>query len=111
MIYYEKADSKVLMECFEFVNKNENVEDDINVFRVALNLSSRLIDSLIESQKEFDEEIKRELDKLKMLKEGPQQEAFMLAFNNKEITLVLDEKAHNALKLLNDIQNKNRKPL
>ena len=55
--FYEKADEPILRQCEEFIHNNENSVADYYVFREALSLYTKLSQSLLDSQKEFDEAI------------------------------------------------------
>lgn len=106
--FYEKADNQVLARCQEFIEKNINSSGDYYVYKNALNLYVQLSEALIESQKEFDDAIKRETDQIIVLEDGFEKNMAIIKFNQKNYCLYLDIAAHNALEKLEAIEKNNR---
>jgi hypothetical protein len=107
MKFYQKANTVILEKCSLFIKSNQSGKNNHDIYKRAINLSSDLIDSLLESEKSFNDEIKKHCDILAKLKNGPEKETFIGAFNKKEICLVLDQKAEETLKALNIIIKNN----
>ncbi len=111
MVFFEKADSEIIKECQKFISENQDKENDYYCYHESLYLASRLIDSLLNSHKEYDDVIRKKCQQYNELENQIKKEVFATSFNNQEYTLVLDLEAHSVLDILNDIQNKNRKNL
>ena len=107
--FYEKADPNILNESNAFVCKNENSTGNYFVYRKALGLYIKLSQSLIDSHKEFDEAIKKEIDTIVVLEEGPTKDGSIARFNQAHYSLVLDQKAHTVLEKIEEIERKNRR--
>ena len=105
----EKADEPILRQCEEFIHNNENSVADYYVFREALSLYTKLSQSLLDSQKEFDEAIAKEADKIVHLQYDIEKEIAMYRFNQVHYCLVLDQKAHDVLEKLETIESNNRR--
>ena len=108
-MFKEKADPQVLKKCFDFIEKNKDTEMDTEVSRKALNLCSELISSILASHKEFEDAIKTEIVKMNQLDDGPKKDAFISEFNNHlNLSIALDQKAHEVLSKLEKIRIRNR---
>ena len=107
-MFKEKADPQVLKKCFDFIEKNKDTEMDTEVSRKALNLCSELISSILASHKEFEDAIKTEIVKMNQLDDGPEKDAFIFKFNNLNLSIALDQKAHEVLSKLEKIRIRNR---
>ncbi len=108
MKYQEKADVNLLNKCNNFIIQNGNTKGNYQIFREALSLCTELIDNLLLSQKDFDDAVKAELEKMPADKEGPEMDAFVYKFNNTELVLELDVNAHKILDQLELIEKNNR---
>lgn len=109
MIFYEKANQEVLVKCKAFIDSNSNTKNDYCVFKESLRLEKELIQSLLESQKDFDDTVKKELDKKPPNDESPEMDAFIFRFNNLELKRCLDVEAHKTLQKLQKIIERNTK--
>ena len=100
---------KILKECEKFVEDNKDKEHDYFTYRDALHLGTKLINSLLESHKEFDEAVRSELEKYPNEGSEIEQACFMYKFNQKEIVLELDIKAQEILDRLEEIRLNNQR--
>lgn|SRR5574344_49585 len=107
--FTEKANEKIIDECKKFVKENDKKVNDYSAFKTALTLCTELINSLLESQKPFDDAIKGEIKKLDNLQSEAQKEFFVYEFNGKKMCLHLDVQAHRVLESLEDIEKNNRR--
>lgn len=107
--FYEKADLNILNESNTFVSKNEDSTGNYFVYREALDLYIKLSQSLIDSHKDFDEAIKKEIDTIVVLEEGPTKDGSIARFKQSHYSLVLDQKAHTVLEKLEEIERRNRR--
>lgn len=107
--FYEKADETILCQCEDFILEHENSTANYYVFREALSLYAKLSQSLLDSQKEFDEAIAKEADKIVHLQYDIEKEIAMSRFNQAHYCLVLDQKAHDVLEKLETIESNNRR--
>lgn len=109
MKYYEKADPMVMAECERFIQSNQDTSDNYAVFSEALRLCTKLIDSLLASHADFDDAIKNEFEKYNAMDDGIAKDIFVFKFNNTELSLVLDVKAHDVLDKLENIEKRNKR--
>lgn len=107
--FFEKADENVLKECKSFIEQNKNVSASYYVFRDALRLYIKLSQSLLDSQIEFNEALKKEINQIIVLEEGPIRDGAVARFNQANYSLVLDQNAHKVLEQLEVIESNNRK--
>ncbi len=108
-VFYEKANDAILRQCQDFILNNKNVTADYYVFRKALELYVELSQSLLESQKEFNDAIKKETDKIVHLQRDIEKQIAVNKFNQANYTLVLDRDAHSVLEQLETIERNNRR--
>lgn len=106
MVYREKADPKILQKCEDFVIANSSIEGDYDVYKIAMDLCHKLIDSLLASHKDFDEAVKFLKEKYDSIKEGPKKDFYAFKFN--DICLQLDKNAQNILAELERIERNNK---
>ena len=106
--FYEKSDEVVLNRCKQFVQDNMGKTSDYHVYRDALRLYTELSQSLIDSQKDFDEAITKEAEPIVLLDDGPEKEFRIIQFNQANYSLVLDMEAHKVLEQLMQIEINNR---
>lgn len=102
--YYEKADEEILNKCKSFIQENKGLSD-YTVYKSAINLTTELINSLLESHKDFNEDIKKEIDTINNEEDEIKRLFMMNAFKEKEYTLFLDVEAHNIIKELDSIKD------
>ena len=110
-IFYEKADEMIVKECKVFVDKNGKEQGNKKVASESLLLTDKLIKSLIESQKDYNDKVRAlYYNVLKIANEKGDSAALVheIAFNNYSPILVLDQQAHMILAELNKIWNNNR---
>ena len=107
-IFYEKADPAILQECQTFVKSNCLDKANYYTYREALMLYVKLSQSLIDSQKDFNDAIQKETNKIIKLNEEFEKEIAILKFNHAKYTLVLDVAAHKVLEKLETIEKNNR---
>ncbi len=106
--FYEKANAEILTKCREFVRQNINSKGDYYAYRNALSLYAKLSESLIESQKEFDDAINSEANKIIVLENGVEKDIAIIKFNQTNYCLYLDAEAHDVLEKLEIIEKNNR---
>ena len=80
---------------------------DCFVFREALQLYTRLSQSMLESHKDFDDAIKSETDQFIAL-EDVAKEIAIIKFNQANYCLIFDVQAHKIPEQLEEIQRNNR---
>lgn len=105
MEFEEKADSTILAECKDFVEKNAQGIVNYYVYSQALRLFIKLSESLVASHKDFEEAIKVETDKISAEANGAKDLA-IYRFNQANHHLILDAKAHKVLHQLELIYKK-----
>ena len=98
--FYEKADSTILEECKNFIEKNVQTIADYCAYREALRLFIKLSESLIASHEDFEEAIKEETNKLLFLEDGTEKDVAVIKFVQANYRLVLDVEAHRILNQL-----------
>ena len=108
-IFHEKADSTILSECKDFIQTKRTSRADYYVFREALSLYTKLSQSLLESHKDFDDAIKKEVNKFVDLEEDVSKDIAIIKFNQTNYCLMLDMQAHKVLEQLEEIQRNNRR--
>ena len=107
-IFYEKANAEILEECKQFIQNYRDSFEDYYIYRKALILYIKLSQSLIDSQRDFDDAIKKETDKIIALDEGMEKDVAVFKFNQSNYCLVLDNSAHCVLEQLEIIEKNNR---
>lgn len=108
--FYEKANEKILVKCKNFIANNLYKKNEYNVYREALTLSCELIDSILESQEGYNNEIAK-LSELKIEgmigAEYRTVNGFEFHYLNDILYLYFDKEAHEILEQLELIQNSN----
>ena len=107
-IFHEKAEKNIVNECQDFINNNPSNELDYSVFRKALELYTKLSQSLLKSHKEFDEAVKNETEKIVFMEEGTEKDSAIYKFAQQNYCLYLDVEAHRILGQLVMIQQQNK---
>ena len=64
MVFYEKADKKILEDCIQFIQKNKDSSGNYYIFKESLRLYIQLSKSLLDSHKDFDAAIINESNKI-----------------------------------------------
>ena len=108
-IFYEKANKEILEECNQFIQNYRDSFADYYIYRKALCLYIKLSQSLLDSQKDFDDAIKKETNKIIALDEGVEKDVAVFKFNQSNYCLVLDSTAHHVLEQLDIIERNNRR--
>ncbi len=108
-IFQEKANAEVMKECEGFIQKHSTTTGDYYTFRESLALYLKLAQTLIDSQKDFDNAIRQETDKIIKMEEGIEKERNIIIFNQSNYSLRLDQDAHKVLEELEKIQRNNCK--
>lgn len=108
-VFYEKADQAILNQCKTFIQTNSTTKADYFVFREALQLYTKLSQSMLESHKDFDDAIKLEVDKFIVLEEDASKNIAIIKFNQANYCLILDVQAHQILEQIEEIQRNNRR--
>ncbi len=80
-IFYEKANKEILEECNQFIQNHRDSFADYYIYRKALCLYIKLSQSLLDSQKDFDDAIKKETNKIIALDEGVEKDVAVFKFN------------------------------
>lgn len=102
--YYEKADENIIRECETFIKEyNKDTHSYVN-YKKALTLEVNLINSLLQSHKEFEDRVETEVQKVVLEENELKKEFLITAFNNGKIFLILDCKAHRILNKLEEIK-------
>ena len=60
-IFYEKANKEILEECNQFIQNYRDSFADYYIYRKALCLYIKLSQSLLDSQKDFDDAIEKQI--------------------------------------------------
>lgn len=108
-VFHEKADQTILNECKNFIQANFASKANYFVFWEALQLYTKLSQSLLGSHKDFDDAIKLEVDKFIDLEEDVSKDIAIIKFNQANYCLMLDVRAHKILEQLEEIQRNNRR--
>ena len=107
--FHEKADQEILNKCQSFIQMKSTSKADYFVFREALQLYTKLSQSMLESHKDFDDAIKSETNQFIALEEDVTKEIAIIKFNQANYCLILDVQAHKILEQLEEIQRNNRR--
>lgn len=94
--YEEKGNFKIRKKCENFIHENFDVHNNIKVHSEAIKLSSKLIGSLLRSQRFFDRKVAFESVGINQL-DDIDLDIAIFKFNNKNISLVLDKASHDVL--------------
>ena len=106
--FNEEANDYIKKECKQFIEEHKDIKNNYMVYSNAIKLTSKLIESLIESHKEFDEAIDREWEIYQKKDSDVSKYLFAEYFNNKGYKLYLDAEAHKLLQNLETIENNNK---
>ncbi len=107
-VFYEKADKEILEKCYKFITDNLDIRSDYTTYREALYLSCKLIDSILESQKEYNDEIAKLIKLGINFKEYRTANGFEFHYSNDILYLYFDKDAHEILEKLELIQDINK---
>lgn len=108
MLFYEKADARVLTRCRNFIKLYKSERKNEEVFKKASKLKEELIYSLLESHQDANDKITEILNTVNSAANDFWKEYFYYKRIIDSISIILDADAQSVLNELEQIENSNQ---